>query len=78
MATNNQSSGFLIEKDHLKERWALQFLIACVLLAALIFGCNLRHDVYRPLRLYSSALPRRARKPPYLNPPYLSHERSQR
>ena len=38
MATNNKSSGVLIDKDQLKQKWALQFLIACVLLAALIFG----------------------------------------
>ena len=38
MATNNKSSGVLIDKDQLKQKWALQFLIACVLLADLIFG----------------------------------------
>ena len=38
MATNNKSSGVLIDKDQLKQKWALQFPIACVLLAALIFG----------------------------------------
>ena len=38
MATNNKRSGLLIQKDQLKQKWALQFLIVCVLLAALIFG----------------------------------------
>ena len=38
MATNKKSSGTLIDKDQLKQKWALQFLIVCVLLAALIFG----------------------------------------
>lgn len=38
MATNNKRSGLLIQKDQLKQKWAFQFLIVCVLLAALIFG----------------------------------------
>jgi hypothetical protein len=38
MATNNKSSEILIDKDKLKQKWAFQFLIVCVLLAALIFG----------------------------------------
>lgn len=40
MATNNKrlDLGLLNQRDQLKQKWALQFLIVCVLLAALIFG----------------------------------------
>lgn len=38
MAINNERSESSIENYHVKEKWALQFLIVCVVLAAIIFG----------------------------------------